>query len=283
MDLKTLQTTPAWEWPAEARNTILAVLRDAHADPSERLLAVNLAGDIVIMNDELARALLAIVSGDSGTPELRGMAAISLGPALEHADTMDLDDPDDVVLSETTMFRIQQTFHELFSDTDLPESLRRRILEASVRAPQDWHAAAVAAAYAGGATGWKLTSVFCMEFLPGFADRILESLASDDPEIRYHAICAAGNWQIDAAWSHVAEVATASDAEKSLRLAAIGAVAAIRPQEAAPMLQELLDLEDEDIVDAAFEALAMAGATQELDELDELDEIDELDDDESLA
>ena len=53
----------------------------------------------------------------------------------------------------------------------------------------------------------------------------------------------------------------------------IDAAASIRPLEAAEILSPLTDSDDEDIADAAFEALAMAGAAAEFDE-------DEDDDDE---
>jgi hypothetical protein len=46
-----------------------------------------------------------------------------------------------------------------------------RILEASVRAPQDRHPDAVRAAYASGDAAWKLTAVFRMADVRGFEDR----------------------------------------------------------------------------------------------------------------
>ena len=44
-----------------------------------------------------------------------------------------------------------------------------------------------------------------------------------------------------------------------LLLAAIEASAGIRPQEAKELLGELIDSEDQDVVDAAYEAMEMAG------------------------
>ncbi len=52
---------------------------------------------------------------------------------------------------------------------------------------------------------------------------------------------------------------TSAETEKSLLLAAIEASASIRAQEAREILDNLMDADDEDIVEAVYEALAMAG------------------------
>jgi len=161
--------------------------------------------------------------------------------------------------------------HQLFFDHDVPDEVRRRVLEASVRAPQDWHDEAVRNALSGGGR-WRLTAVFCMRFIPGFNPDILEALDDDNPRIRYHAVCAAGVWEIDEAWPHVFNLLTADDTDKELRLAAIDAVASIRPVEAAGILNRLTASEDDDIVDAAYEALAMVGIIAELEDEDEEDD-----------
>jgi len=69
------------------------------------------------------------------------------------------------------------------------------------------------------------------------------------------------------------------ETEKALRLAAIDAVASIRPQEAVEILDDLADSDDEDIVAAVDEAMALATASPEDAEDDEFN--DEDDDDES--
>ena len=273
MDLETLKDTPPWEWPAEAGKMFVRVLTDNRARESDRLLAAELAGDFTVLDDEIAEALLATAASGDESEELRGTAAISLGAALEQADLMEVGDDEDDIISEPTFRGIQRVLRELFNDTAVPQDVRRRILEASVRAPEDWHKAAVRAAYANHDEAWRLTAVFCMRFVPGFDAQIREALHSDDPDIHYQAVCAAGSREVDAAWAHVAALVTADDTDKPLRLAAIDAAASIRPLEAAEILSPLTDSDDEDIADAAFEALAMAGAAAEFDE-------DEDDDDE---
>ena len=113
-----------------------------------------------------------------------------------------------------------------------------------------------------------------MRFIPGFDAEILESLESKNPDIHYQAVCAAGNWEVAAAWPHISKLLAAKKIEKALLLAAIEAVAFVRPEEAEEVLGELVDSEDEDIVDAAYEAMAMAGVEWE----EDYDEDDEEDD-----
>jgi len=85
VDLKKLKMTPPWEWPEETDKALLEVLNNNRADPADRVLAAELVGDFVVINDELAGALLSILQTGSEPEELRAAAAISLGPVLEHA------------------------------------------------------------------------------------------------------------------------------------------------------------------------------------------------------
>jgi hypothetical protein len=272
MDLQSLQNIPPWDWPEDAGATFLSLLRDAHADASDRLLAADLAGDISVLNDEIADALLAIGCDGEETEEMRVTAVLSLGLALDYAEMMEFEDVDDTGISETAFHRIQQSLHNLFLDTDVPEEVRRKVLEASVRAPQPWHNEAVRAAYFSNDDNWQLTAVFCMRFIRGFDDLILEALDCGHPDIHYEAVCAAGNWEVDAAWSHVTGLVTAAHTDKDLLLAAIDAVASIRPHEAALILVDLTSSDDEDIADAVFEALTMAERRLELEYDDDNDD-----------
>ena len=273
MDLKTMLDTQPWDWPEDAGKFFLGFLLDGQAEESDRLLAVGLAGDYTVINDELAEALLSIVQSGNETEVLRGMAAIALGPALEHADLYEFEDPDDILISEEVFLRIQESLRKLFMDADVPKEAQRRILEVSVRAPQDWHPEAVRTAYSSGDEDWKLTAVFCMQYIRGFNDQILEALNSKNPDIRYHAVGAAGNWEVAGAWPHIAALLTAPETDKPLLLAAIDAVAGIRPMEAPEILGRHTNSDDEDIAEAAFEALAMAGWVEDDDDDWEDDEI----------
>ena len=259
MDLKNFMDTPPWEWPEDAAKKFLEILRDDQTDESERLLAVELAGDSTVINDELVDALLAILLSDKDSDSLRSKTAISLGTALEYAYIDGFEDAEDVPISENKFHEIQESLYRLYINTDLPQKVRRRILEASVRAPQDWHTDAIREAYSSDDKSWRLTAVFCMRFIRGFNEQILEALEAENQDLHYEAVCAAGNWEIDAAWPHIAGLITTEGTDKYLLLAAIEAAAGIRPQAAAEILLGLIDSDDEDIVDAAHEAMAMTG------------------------
>lgn len=123
----------------------------------------------------------------------------------------------------------------------------------------DWHPDAIWAAHSSEDEDWGLTAVFSMRWVNGFDNQILEALENNNQDIHYQAVCAAGNREVDAAWSQVTRRISAQRADKPLLLAAIDAVASIRLQEACVILVNLIDSDDEEIVEAAHEAMAMAG------------------------
>jgi hypothetical protein len=252
--LKILENTPPWEWPEGTREMLLGVLRDERSPEADLLLAAELAGDLTVIDDEMVDALLAILRSGDRPDVLRGQAAIALGPVLEYADVEEFEEAGDVPISEHTFHGIQELLRKLYTDTGVPKDVRRRILEASVHSPRDWHPDAVRASYSSDDAAWRLTAVFCMSFIRGFEEQILEALKDDDPEIEYEAVRAGGNWQVDAAWPHVAALLTAPEIDKPLLLAAIESAAAIRPGEAAGILDDLADSDDEDVVAAVEEA-----------------------------
>jgi len=258
MDLKDYLDTPPWDWPTDAGRTFWRILADRQASKSDRLVAAELAGDFTVINNDLADLLLTI-AGDADEPEqLRARAAISLGPALEQADIDGFDDPDDVPITEGTFHNIQDSLEKVYRDKSTPKEVRRRILEASVRAPQTWHQDAIRHAYSSGNKEWVLTAVFSMRWVRGFDDQILEALNSENPEINYQAVIAAGNWELDRAWPHIVELVNDADSSKPLLLAAIGALSSIRPAEAPDILEDLAESDDEEIVEAVSEAMAAA-------------------------
>lgn len=281
MDLKILLDTPPWDWPRDAGKTFLEILKDPRAKKSDRLAAAELAGDFTVINDDLAAVLLEII-GNAGEPEkLRARAAISLGPALEQAsneeleDTHEFEDPDAVPITERMFHQIQDLLPRLYLDNAVPKEVRRRILEASVRAPDSWHPEAIQAAYSSGDRDWMLTAVFSMRWIRGFDKQILEALESADSDIHYEAVMAAGNWPVDAAWPHVVALVEDPDTPKDLLIAAIGATGSIRPREAGVVLVDLADSADEDIAEAADEAMSMAGIAGAVDEDEDEGEEDE--------
>lgn len=269
MDLKQLQAFEPWDWPAEAGGLILRILENEKADSAQRMIAADLAGNHVVINDDLAIALLTIAGCDDEVAELRAEAIIALRPCLEFADLIGFDDPEDILISESCFQNIQKKLHKLYMNVDLSHDLRRLILETAVHAPQSWHWAAIDGAYRHDDPAWRLTAVFCMQFVQGFDSQILESLNSENTQIHYHAVCAAADWELEAAWDHILALIQTASIEKDLLLAAIDAVAAIRPHEAPSVLMHLAASKDEDISAAVYEALSTVAASFKLEQDDD--------------
>lgn len=263
MDLKILEETPPWDWPQDAGRIIQRTLLDRQASPSDRIVAAGLAGDICAIDDELADALLQIVGSADEPEDLRGKAAISLGPVLEQTSIDEFDDPySEPPISKEKYDFINETLERLYADKTIPKEVRRRILEGSVRAPQDWHNAAIVTAYTSGDQEWILTAVFSMNYVRGLDRLILEALKSSHPDIQYQAVRAAGSWALDAAWPHVVGLLKDASTDKDLLIAAIEAASSIRPREAGPMLADFADSDDEEIAEAAHDALMMADGSE---------------------
>jgi hypothetical protein len=270
MDLKTLyDVIPAWDWPEDAAGIFQEILDNPSADPAERLLAAEMAGDLVVMNDELAGTLLAVVGRSSETVELRARAAISFSPVFGHVDLYEFEDPDDTILSEGAFRKIQAALRKLYYEAGVPVVVRRCILEATVMVPEAWHSAAVRAAFACDDEDWQRTAVSCMRFLEGFDRQILAALASGNPDIRYQALLAAGARCLEKAWPVVAGIISDPGGDKTVLLAAIDAAAGIGSPEAIHSLVRLLNSDDDDIVEAAEEALFMLEAGDFGDDSDE--------------
>jgi hypothetical protein len=263
MDLNTLNELPPWEWPENASDFIFQVVSDKNASQADRALAAELAGSDPNLHDNLALCLISVTEDKEEPDELRGRTAIALGPALEYGDLMEFNGFDDDMLSEKMFHEVQKRFHALYQDNSTPKYVRRKILEASVRAPADWHNKAIEEAYSKDDDEWILTAVFCMGHVKGFDDQIIESLNSQNPDIFYEAICAAGNWGIKEAWPQVKELITNPDTDKAFMIAAIEAAAGVNPQEAREILLDLCDHNDEDIAFAANESLDMLGMMED--------------------
>ena len=261
MSLIALHSAPPWEWPLGAARQIMDVLSNEHADPAERLLAAELAGEINVIHDDFVELLLQILDRGDFSDELRCQAALSLGPVLEEVDIDGFDAPfGEPPISEGTFRSIQAAFEKIYADNGMPKIVRRRVLEASVRAPRDWHRDAIVAAYSRRDREWKVTAVFAMRWVDGFEREILQALESSDSEIRYQAVCAAGNWGVEAAWPHVAPILETERGDRRMLLAAIEAVGSLRPKQAPDVLGELIDDDDEEIAEAAMEVITLSEA-----------------------
>jgi hypothetical protein len=282
-DLKALHDSEPWQWPKSAGRTLLGIVGDSRATQEDRLLAIDLAGDFVVVNDEICKALLKVLRNPAEEEILRAAASISFGAVLEQAGTFGFDDPDDVPIEEKTFLSIQKTLHDIYRDPSEPERLRRAVLEASVRAPEDWHRDAILAEYSSGRKEAVRTAVFCMKYVRGFEPQILEALKNPDETIHFEAVGAAGNWSIAEARDHVVALIEDPSTPKELLLRAIEAVGSIAPREAGTILEHLEESEDEEIAGAVDEAISSAAMMADDDDEygDHDDDDDEEEDDEA--
>lgn len=255
MDLRELLEAPPWDWPSDTAHRLLGVLHDPGTTSAERLIAAELAGNLTVVNDELAIELVSIAASKADAPDLRAKAALSLGHVLEKADFETEDDPAYAPIQRRTFRKLKEQLKKIFLDESEPVEVRRRMLEVSARAPQTWHGKAIREAYQRGERDWMLTAVLCMQWVRGFDNEILAALKSPDPEIQKEAVEAAGRWSMSAAWRQVAHILRDKHAPKRLRLTAIAASPEIRKEEAAALLQELTRSEDREIAEAADEVL----------------------------
>ncbi len=259
MEMESLSETPIRDWPPSAGDRILRALRDTGGDPTERALAAEMAGSLAVLNDDLARALLTVLRSAAESEELRSCAAIALGPILEDLDLGLYEDGlEPAPVAPETAREIQTTLHHLHQDPQVPKEVRRRALEGSIRAPEDWHPEAVRTAWQGDDPDWRLTAVFCMAYLPGFEEEILESLESEDLRLRFEAVRAAGERGLGEAWPHVRAILSDPDPDLDLLFAAIEAAPGVRAEEAEGVLSHLLESDDEELVEATHAAIEFA-------------------------
>lgn len=260
MDVEFLSQLPPWDWPDDAGETIQRTLRDRSAPASARTLAADLAGHLVVMTDELAATLLDLLEDPREDDELRGRAALAVGPVLEELHLELFEDPDEASVSPRMGETIRRTLRDVYLDGEASTYVRRRVLETSIRHSEPWHEGAVRSAYHSGDRGWLVTAVFCMGHLSGFEDEILEAVRSDDRDVRYQGVVAAGRAEVREAWPYIRPLLLGPTDDRALLLAAVEAVVGVRPEAAGAVLAPLVDSDDPEVVEAAEDSAEAAEA-----------------------
>lgn len=264
---------------SEENRTWVSALRDS--DLAIRWHAVESVADIV--DDELAAELLQVVESP-GDEELRGAAAIALGPSLElcddeldeHGDLPDADDPYNTAPVTTAAYRsILETLRRVYADGSVPALVRRRVLEASVRSPQPWHDGAVRAAWASNEELWRGTAVFCMGFLyrTKFDAEVAEALLCQSVAIRREAVWAIGRRGLVEHGARIKEIAASRSQDRELRLAAIQALGCLEVSGAEELLARLARDRDPEIAEAAQDAQEERCLLEESDDPELSDEL----------
>ena len=259
-DLRALEeiAPEAWStgWPERAREIVLAVLRDQHATESDLYVAGRLLCDMPRVDDQWALDLLSVVQNRDMPEEARLKAAIPLGPVLAAVDAEGFDEEGCAPVAEAVFHRIQSVLYDVYADSSTPEIVRRRALEAFAHAPEPRLEDAIRAAD-GSDDAWQVTALRRMFHHDGFEREILESLRSEDLDVRSEAIRAAGPCDLQEAWPYIRAVPRErAGAHKPLLLAAIDSIGHIRPEEAQGLLANLVSSDDTDIAGAAERALA---------------------------
>lgn len=271
------ETPPPLDSFDDTSREFVAALRSD--DPDVRAIAIDEVSPVV--NDPLARELLRFVRDPERGEQERGRALIALGPALEEcsleedieagleAAAPDAEDWWEAPLSAIGYRELTEELRRIYHDGSLPKLVRRRALEAAVRAPRDWHREAAATAWRSGDPEWRVTAVFAMGHLQGFQDEIIEAFRGEDPALRGEAIRAAGR---SATGEVLAEelLALAADrvARREHRLAAVEALGELQAGEASDLLAELQDDPDPEIAAAALEAAEEVDLWSSLEEED---------------
>ena len=210
-----------------------------------------------IIDDAGAHRMLDILTDSDADPETRGRAAIKLGPGLQLCEErLDWDDID-LYFGKATFEKIDRTFRRLYHDASTPKLVRRRILEAAVRAPMDWHEGAVRAAWEADDDQWRQSAVFAMGYIGGFEDELLALLNRDNlsDDLLREAVRAAGSRGIEDAEPILRRVALDEDVDSYTRQIAIDGLIWCGNDASDRALEDLTHHEDSGIAEAAEFAL----------------------------
>lgn len=254
-------------------------------NPDMRCRAAMMLGDLAVFNDQIGAALLACVRDAELPAEVRASAAVALGPALEQTELVGFDDLefDPPPLPEELFEQIQETFHELSQEPTQSALLRRRALEASVRAPEAWHRESVENAWKTNDCEWQTTAVFCMGYLPGFEDKILEALKSPHQMVVNEAVYTAAERGMPQVFERLAAMARDDKLADEQRFIAIGGLGAMATDQSVAVLTELSTSTNEEIARSAKEALMDAQVVGQLDGEEEWPEEDDFDPEKGTA
>ena len=139
----------------------------------------------------------------------------------------------------------------------------------SVRAPRPWQEGAARAAYrSSNDPEWQITAVFSMGYLGGFEAEIVEALEHPTAKVRLEAVRAAGSQELSDTGPHIMALAKSDDTPEEIRLAAISALAHIRPPGTNELLSALGTSRIEELAKTARDALDEAMLWEEFEEAD---------------
>lgn len=242
------------ESPRESRPALLAALESDDPDMKHRALEFSAE---LIDGDRMALRHVELVEDPGEETRVRVRAAEALGPVLESArDRARGGRAKGSPISAEGYRRIQRRFERFYRSAQAPKIVRRRVLEASVRSPEDWHRGAIRAAWNSADPAWRRTAVTAMGRLVGFREVLAEALEDEDPGVVCRALRAtAGRDDISGVPETFIEYATAPDHPCECRLAAIEALRFVQSRRAREVLSHLTHSRDDEIAGTAAWAL----------------------------
>lgn len=239
-------------WPAGGRELLLRVLRDERATEAEIYVAATVICRMPRVDDAWAENLLAIAQTDDIAEHTRAKAIVSLGPLVAAANAEGFEHGNEPI-TEELFDRILNALYDIHADRAAPKLLRQRALEAFAHAPENRLEHAIRAAYSAD-DDWRATALSCMFHHNGFEREIIESLRSENLDIRAAAIRAAGPCPMEEAWPYIRAALSEPTEHKALLLAAIETAGHISA-DALDFVEPFAASDDEDIARAARQAL----------------------------
>lgn len=190
--------------------------------------------------------------------DVRAAAALSLGRFILLGEFDQID--------ESVAQRIEDALLTVYRDDGQDAWVRRRVLEALANSSNDNLPDMIQEAYEDDDDTLRIGAVFAMgrSADPRWISYVLDELGSSDSAMLYEATRASGELEIDEAVPDLIKLLADEDVE--IRDAAVWALGRIGGREARRALQACCDSNDEDLQEAAEEALAeldfMAGDDQ---------------------
>lgn len=241
------------ECPNDCRSALFEILQGD--DPDLKLRALEFTPGLVD-GDAAAIRHLDLVEHSEEPIEVRARAASALAPALEEYGSGWEDPYRSRALSREGYRRVQKRLERVYRRATVPKLVRRRVLEASVRAPEPWHRGAIRAAWKEADAAWRRTAVHAMGYVDGFEDALAEALKVDDERIVAAALRSIADCgRVGDAAEVLVGYACSDDCACECRVAAIEGLRFVSSRRARRVLDRLTQSSDDDVAGTAAWAL----------------------------
>jgi HEAT repeat protein len=214
--------------------------------------------------------------------EVRAHAISALGRYVFEGEAATFEDWDkhDIAITPQDYVRVSDFLFRIAQDPEEPTEARRYAIEALAFRGEDPDVLdLIEWAYLHRDRRLKVSAIFSMARNgdPKWTDYILAELHSEDPEIQYEAVRAAGELGLQEATEALIEIARSKSIRKPLRLLAIYALGETGDDRAYPVLDRFTHSRDRDIRDVAREAMDEWFTISAMEDMAErtLDEYDE--------